>query len=117
MLKNKIVILNLNANKNIFASTYQSSTYDVAEVVVKNENSISIPVDIKTKKSVILQAYLIGVKQINNLPRQYGQKKTKRLNLIKNIVVFLGKTKIMRKFLLTIYIWKRILVELHQIIK
>ena len=46
LLKNEIVVLNLSANNNIFASTYQSSIYDVAEV--KKENSI--PLDIKTKK-------------------------------------------------------------------
>ena len=52
LLKNEIVVLNLSANKNIFANTYQSSIYDVAEVAVKKENSISIPIDIKTKKPV-----------------------------------------------------------------
>ena len=44
-------------------------------------------------------------------------KKIKRLNLIKNIVVFLGKTKIIKRFLFTIYTWNRILVKLHQRIK
>ena len=48
----KIVVLNLSANKNIFANTYQSSIYDVAEFSIKKENSISIPIDIKTKKPV-----------------------------------------------------------------
>ena len=52
LLKNETIILNLSASKNIFANTYQSSIYDVAEVTVKKENSISIPIDIKTKKSV-----------------------------------------------------------------
>ena len=52
LLKNEIVVLNLSANNNIFANTYQSSIYDVAEVAVKKENSISIPIDIKTKKAV-----------------------------------------------------------------
>ena len=52
LLKNEIVVLNLSANKNIFANTYQSSIYDVAEVAVKKENSISIPLDIQTKKRV-----------------------------------------------------------------
>ena len=112
LLKNEIVVLNLSANKNIFANTYQSSIYDVAEVAVKKENSISIPIDIKTKKpvgggnsifveafqairsfptrpnfnyydsvenqfvkkSVMLQAHLTCVKQINNLPRQIDKK-------------------------------------------
>ena len=92
LLKNEIVVLNLSANKNIFANTYQSSIYEVAEVAVKKENSISIPIDVKTKKP--------------------GGG-----NLIRNIVVFLGKTKIMKRFLLTIYTWKRILVKIHQIIK
>lgn len=50
LLKNEIVVLNLSANKNIFTNTYQSSIYDVAEVAVKKENSISIPIDIKTKR-------------------------------------------------------------------
>ena len=49
LLKNEIVVLNLSANKNIFANTYQSSIYDVGQVVVKKSNSISIPIDIKTK--------------------------------------------------------------------
>ena len=112
LLKNEIVVLNLSANKNIFANTYQSSIYDVAEVGVKKENSISIPIDIKTKKpvdggnsifveafqairtfptrpkcnyydpvenqfvkeSVMLQAHLTCMKQVNNLPRQIDKK-------------------------------------------
>ena len=112
LLKNEIVVLNLSANKNIFANTYQSSIYGVAEVAVKKENSISIPIDIKTKKpvgggnsifveafqairsfptrpnfnyydsvenqfvkkSVMVQAHLTCVKQINNLPRQIEKK-------------------------------------------
>lgn len=49
LLKNEIVVLNLSAKKNIFANTYQSSIYDVAEVAVKKENSILIPTNIKTK--------------------------------------------------------------------
>ena len=52
LLKNEIVILNLNANKNIFTTTYQSSIYDGSEVAVKKENSILIPIDIKTKNPV-----------------------------------------------------------------
>lgn len=40
LLKNETIILNLSASKNIFANTYQSSIYDVAEVTVKKENSI-----------------------------------------------------------------------------
>ena len=48
LLKNEIVVLNLSANKNIFANTYQSSIYDVAEVVVKKNSTISI----KTKRAV-----------------------------------------------------------------
>ena len=110
LLKNEIVVLNLSANNNIFANTYQSSIYDVAEVAVKKENSI--PIDIKTKKtvgggnsifveafqairrfptrpnfnyldpvenqrvkqSVMLQAHLTCMKQINNLPRQIDKK-------------------------------------------
>ena len=48
LLKNKIVVLNLSANKNISANTYQSSIYDLAEVAVQKEN----PIDIKTKKAV-----------------------------------------------------------------
>lgn len=46
LLKNEIVVLNLSAN------TYQSLIYDVTEVAVKKENSISIPINIKTKKPV-----------------------------------------------------------------
>ena len=106
LLKNEIVVV-LSANKNIFANTYQSSIYDVAEVAVKKENSSSIIINIQTKKavgggnsifveafqairafptrpnfnhydpvenqfvkkSVMLQAHLTCVKQINNLPR------------------------------------------------
>jgi hypothetical protein len=37
LLKNEIVVLNLSATKNIFANTYQSSIYDVAEVAVKKK--------------------------------------------------------------------------------
>ena len=111
LLKNEIVVLNLSANKNMFANTYQSSIYDVAEVAVKKENSISIPINIKTKtkkggnsifveafqairtfptrpnfnyydpvenqfvkQSVMLQAHLTCMKQINNLPRQIDKK-------------------------------------------
>ena len=62
LLKNEIVVLNLSANKNIFANTYQSSIYEVAEVAVKKENSISIPIDVKTKKpgggnSIFVEAF------------------------------------------------------------
>ena len=112
LLKNEIVVLNLSATKNIFANTYQSLIFDIAEVAVKKENSISIPLDIQTKKtmgggnsifveafqairafpsrpnfnyydpvenqfvkkSVMLQAHLTCVKQINNLPRQIDKK-------------------------------------------
>lgn len=112
LLKNEIVVLNLSATKNIFANTYQSLIYDIVEVAVKKENSISIPLDIQTKKtvgggnsifveafqairafpsrpnfnyydpvenqfvkkSVMLQAHLTCVKQINNLPRQIDKK-------------------------------------------
>ena len=49
LLKNEIVVLNLSANKNIFANTYESSIYDVEEVASKKENSIPIPINIKTK--------------------------------------------------------------------
>lgn len=49
LLKDEIVVLNLSTNQNIFANNYQSSIYDVAEVAVKKQNSISIPIDIKTK--------------------------------------------------------------------
>jgi hypothetical protein len=35
LLKNEIVVLNLSANKNIFANTYESSIYDVEEVASK----------------------------------------------------------------------------------
>lgn len=120
LLKNEIVVLNLSASKNIFANTYQSSIYDVAEVRVKKENSISIPIYIKTKKpvdggnsifveafqairtfptrpklnyydpvenqfvkeSVMLQAHLTCMKQVNNLPRQID-KKDKRVKFDK----------------------------------
>jgi len=34
---------------NIFANTYESSIYDVEEVASKKENSIPIPINIKTK--------------------------------------------------------------------
>ena len=37
LLKNEIVVLNLSANTNIFANTYQSSIYDVTEVAVKKK--------------------------------------------------------------------------------
>ena len=53
LLKNEIVVLNLSANKTIFANTYQSSIYDVAEIAIKKENSISIPLDIQTKKTLV----------------------------------------------------------------
>lgn len=49
LLKNEIVVLNLSANKNIFANTYESSIYDVEEVASKKKNSIPIPINIKTK--------------------------------------------------------------------
>ena len=112
LLKDEIVVLNLSVTKNIFTNTYQSLIYDIAEVAVKEENSISIPLDIQTKKtvgggnsifveafqairvfpsrpnfncydpvenqfikkSVMLQAHLTCVKQINNLPRQIEKK-------------------------------------------
>ena len=120
LLKNEIVVLNLSANKNIFANTYQSSIYDVAEVAVKKENSISISINIKTKTkkggnsifveafqairtfparpnlnyydpvekriikpSVILQAHLTCIKQVQNLPRQII-KKDKSVKFDKN---------------------------------
>lgn len=35
LLKNEIVVLNLNANKNIFVNTYESLTYDDEEITVK----------------------------------------------------------------------------------
>ena len=97
LLKNEIVVL---------ANTYQSSIYDVEEVAVKKENSIPIPINIKTKTkdgknsifveafwairtfparpnlnyydpvekriikpSVIFQAHLTCMKQVQNLPR------------------------------------------------
>lgn len=150
LLKNEIVVLNLSANKNIFANTYQSSIYDVGQVVVKKSNSISIPIDIKTKKrvgggnsifvegfqatrgfptrpnfnyydsvenqfvkkSVMLQEHVTCFKDINNLPRQID-KKVKFDNKYNGLF----RKKIMKRFLLTIYTWKRILVKLHQKIK
>jgi hypothetical protein len=62
LLKNEIIVLNLSANKNIFANTHQSSIYDVAEVAVKKENSISILINIKTKtkkggNSIFVEAF------------------------------------------------------------
>ena len=60
LLKNEIVVLNLSANKNIFVNTYQSSIYDVEEVAVKKENSIPIPINIKTKNgknSIFVEAF------------------------------------------------------------
>ena len=51
LLKNEIVVLNLSANP------YQSQIYDVAEVLVKKENSISSPIDIKTKKPVYWEKF------------------------------------------------------------
>lgn len=62
LLKNEIVLLNLSANKNIFANTSESSIYDVAEVSVKKQNSIPISIDIKTKtkkgkNSIFVQAF------------------------------------------------------------
>jgi len=60
-VKNEIAALNLSSNTNIFANIYQSSIYDVTEI--KKENSISIPIHIKTKKlvggrnSVFIQAF------------------------------------------------------------
>ena len=111
LLKNEITVLNINPNTNIFANTYQSSIYEVAEVGVKKKNSTSIPLEIQTKKmgggnsifvdafqairtfpsrpnfncydpvenqfvkkSVMVQAHLTCVKQINNLPRQIDKK-------------------------------------------
>jgi len=111
LLKNEIAVLNLSANKNIFANTYESSIYDMAEVSVKKENSITIPIDIKTKtkkggnsifveafqairtfptrpnlnyydpvenqfvkQSVMLQAHLTCIKQVQNLPREITKK-------------------------------------------
>jgi len=111
LLKNEIAVLNLSANKNIFANTYESSIYDMAEVSVKKENSITIPLDIKTKskkggnsifveafqairtfptrpnfnyydpvenqfvkQSVMLQAHLTCIKQVQNLPREITKK-------------------------------------------
>jgi len=120
LLKNEIVVLNLSANKNIFVNTYESSIYDVEEVAVKKENSIPIPINIKTKTkngknsifveafqairtfparpnlnyydpvekriikpSVILQAHLTCMKQVQNLPRQII-KKDKSVKFDKN---------------------------------
>jgi hypothetical protein len=118
LLKNEIVVLNLSANNNIFANTYKSSIYDVAEVAVKKENSIPIPIKTKTKKgknsifveafqairtfparpnlnyydpvekrilrpSVMLQAHLTCMKQVQNLPRQII-KKDKSVKFDKN---------------------------------
>ena len=40
LLKNEITVLNLNPNKNIFANTYQSSIYEVAEVGVKKKTRL-----------------------------------------------------------------------------
>ena len=62
LLKNEIVVLNLSANKNIFANTYESSIYDVEEVAFKKENSIPIPINIKTKtkkggNSIFVEAF------------------------------------------------------------
>jgi len=62
LLKNEIAVLNLSANKNIFANTYEFSIYDMAEVSVKKENSITIPIDIKTKikkggNSIFVEAF------------------------------------------------------------
>jgi len=64
LLKNEIVALNLSANKNIFANTYESSIYDVAEVAVKKEKSIPISIDIKTKtkqgkNSIFVEAFQV----------------------------------------------------------
>jgi hypothetical protein len=58
LLKNEIAVLNLSANKNIFANTYESSIYDVAEVAVKKQ----IPLDIQTKtkkggNSIFVEAF------------------------------------------------------------
>ena len=136
------LFLNLSANKNIFANTYQSSIYDVAEVAVKKENSISIPIDIKTKKpvgggnsifveafqairafptrpnfnyydsvenqfvkkSVMLQAHLTCVKQINNLPRQI-EKKDKTVKFDKKYSGLFRKNKNYKKvFVYNLYL-------------
>jgi len=120
LLKNEIVVLNLSANKNIFANTYESSIYDVEEVASKKENSTPIPINIKTKTrkgkysifvegfqairtfrarlnlnyydpvekriikpSVMLQAHLTCIKQVENLPRQI-LKKDKSVKFDKN---------------------------------
>ena len=112
--------MNLSANKNIFANTYESSIYDVEEVASKKENSTPIPINIKTKTkkgknsifveafqairtfparpnlnyydpvekriikpSVMLQAHLTCIKQVENLPRQII-KKDKSVKFDKN---------------------------------
>ena len=142
LLKNEIVVLNLSVNKNIFASTYQSSIYNVTEVAVKKENSTSIPIDIKTKKpvgggnsifvealqairtfptrpnfnyydsvenqfvkkSVMLQAHLTCVKQINNLPRQI-EKKDKTVKFDKKYSGLFRKNKNYKKvFVYNLYL-------------
>jgi len=63
LLKNEIVVL-LSAKKNIFDNTYQASIYDMAEAAVKKENSISIPINIKTKtrkgrNSIFVEAFQV----------------------------------------------------------
>lgn len=120
LLKNEIVVLNLSANKNIFVNTYESSIYDVEEVAVKKENSIPIPINIKTKTkngknsifveafqairtfparpnlnyydpvekriikpSVIVQAHLTCIKQVQN-PRTTSCKKNRTCGLFWN---------------------------------
>ena len=51
LIKIERVVLNLSANKNIFANTYESQIYGVKEVVSKKENSTLIPINIKIKRS------------------------------------------------------------------
>ena len=105
--------MNLSANKNIFANTYESSIYDVEEVASKKENSTPIPINIKTKtkkgkNSIFVEAFqairtfparpnlnyydpvekriikpLTCIKQVENFPRQII-KKDKSVKFDKN---------------------------------
>ena len=115
LLKNEIVVLNLSANKNIFANTYESSIYDVEEVAFasKKENSTPMPINTKTregKNSIFVESFQAirtfptrPMKQIVELPREIIVKwKTRDKNYSglfkKNYEVVLGRKSIEKFF-------------------
>jgi hypothetical protein len=138
---------------NIFVNTYESSIYDVEEVAVKKENSIPIPINIKTKTkngknsifveafqairtfparpnlnyydpvekriikpSVILQAHLTCMKQVQNLPRQII-KKDKSVKFDKNYSGLFKKNENYERFLVITCTWRKISLKILQRIK